>query len=207
MARGTVRAALAALATGGMLSPRRGSGWIVQSAPQNHGFGQLRSFAQWASARGLHPAGRVVERRRSEADAGEARRLRCAPGSPVLRVTRLRSLAGRDVMLERTVYAGWMTEIVEAIADDAPSVIQELESVHGVVTAHAEHAIDAVAASSEDAALLGIRRSGPLLRVRRVSFARDGRAIECADDRYLPGTVSFQVSDSLASTTLSRATG
>lgn len=206
-ARGTVRAALASLAASGMVTPRQGSGWIVQSTRQTHGFSQLRSFAQWAASKGMRPGGRVVEMRRDLATAGEARRLRAATGSPVLRVTRLRSLDDRDVMLERTVYAEWMIEIIESIDDEESSVVRAMEAQHGVVTAHAEHSIDAVAASSEDARLLGIRRSGALLRVRRVSFARDGRAIEVGDDRYLPGTVSFQVSASMASSTLTRAVG
>ena len=54
------------------------------------------------------------------------------------------------------------------------------------------HRIEAVAASSEEARLLGVRRSSPLLQVRREVFAKDGRVVEFGVDRYLPNTIAFE---------------
>lgn len=186
------------------MSPVQGSGWIVRSGRQNQSFDELRSFAQWARSKRMTPGGRVRLKDFGEATAAEARRLRVGQGSRVLRVTRTRSIDGRDVMLERTCYPDRIAEQVDAIADDEASVVDALTRDFGVVTAFAEHAIDAVPVSSADAVLLGARRASPLLRVRRVSYAPSGEPIEYGEDRYLPDTVTFLVTASRESTPLTR---
>lgn len=204
VARGTVRGALAALADRGMVSPVQGAGWIVQSTLHTQSFDELRSFAQWARSKGMVPGGTVRESVVGSASANEARKLRVAPTSTVLRVTRTRTLDGRTVMLERTCYPDWIADRIASIPIDESSVVDVLSTQFGVTTVHADHSIDAVPASSADAALLGVRRSSPLLRVRRTSFTSGGRAIEYGEDRYLPDTVTFQVQASHASNPLTR---
>lgn len=202
--RGTVRRALAGLEDRGLVSPVQGSGWIVRSGRQSQSFEELRSFAQWARSKGMTPGGRVRRKEFGEATGAEARRLWVSPRTRVLRVTRTRSIDGRDVMLERTCYPDWIADRVAAIADDEASVVETLSREHGVVTAFAEHAIDAVPVSSSDAELLGVRRASPLLRVRRVSHTPAGEPIEYGEDRYLPDTVTFLIPASRESTSLTR---
>ena len=204
VARGTVRNALTALAQQGTLIPRQGSGWTIHSTLQTQSFAQLRSFAQWATSKGMTPGGRVTDSARGQANARESRRLRIPLHAEVLRVTRVRSLDASTVMLERTTYPHWLADAIESLPVDEPSVVQILHSRFNIMTAHADHTIDAVSASSADCALLMVRRSSPLLRVLRVSYSSDGRAIEFGDDRYRPGTVSFQAQTSVASNSLMR---
>lgn len=204
-ARGTVRRALAGLEDRGLVSPVQGAGWIVRSGRQSQSFDELRSFAQWARSKGMTPGGRVCRKEFGQATAAEARRLWVGPRTRVLRVTRTRSLDGRDVMLERTSYPDRIADQVAAIADDEASVVETLTRDFGVVTAFAEHAIDAVPVSTSDAELLGVRRASPLLRVRRVSYTPAGEPIEYGEDRYLPDTVTFVVTASRESNSLTRA--
>ena len=196
VARGTVRNALGALEDRGMLNPIQGAGWIVQSTLHTQNFAELRSFAQWARSKGMTPGGRVRDSQRGQASAREARRLRVPARSSVLRVTRTRTLDGRVVMLERTTYPEWIADHISQIDWDEASVVDVLNREYAVTTAHADYSIDAVPASSADAELLGVRRSSPLLRVRRVSATSSGQAIEFGEDRYLPDTVTFQVQTS-----------
>lgn len=205
VARGTVRNALAGLEDRGMVSPVQGAGWIVQSTLHTQSFVELRSFAQWARSKGMTPGGLVHATERGNASSAEARKLRIASRSAVLRVTRTRTLGGRVVMLERTTYPEWIAERIAGIPADEASVVDVMQSQFGVTTAHADHAIDAVPASSADSALLGVRRSSPLLRVRRTSYTASGQAIEYGEDRYLPDTVTFQVQASSVSNTLTRS--
>nr|WP_236571335.1 GntR family transcriptional regulator [Microbacterium hydrocarbonoxydans] len=208
VSRGTVRNALVLLARQGTIAPRRGSGWLVRTTVQSQRFSELRSFAQWAWSRGMEPGGLVVSQGRRAPTALEVRRLRGgARTGDVLEVVRLRQLNGRNVMLERTVYPTWIAPFIEDLAPDEPSVVGALEQRHGVRMVHGEHSIDAIAASSDDARLLEVRRSSPLLRVNRVSYAADGSAIEAGDDRYLADTMSFQVQASLQGAHLTRQAG
>lgn len=204
VARGTVRHALSGLEDRGMLSPVQGAGWIVQSTLRTQSFAELRSFAQWARSKGMSPGGLVHAAEFGEASTSEARKLRIAARSRVLRVTRTRTLDGRVVMLERTTYPDWIADRIAAIDGSEPSVVDIMNRQFGISTAHADHSIDAVPASSADASLLNVRRSNPLLRVRRVSFTPSGQAIEFGEDRYLPDTVTFQVQASGGANPLTR---
>lgn len=203
--RGTVRRALAGLETRGLVTPVQGSGWVVRSARQNQSFDELRSFAQWARSKGMTPGGQVHSSEFGEATGSEARRLRVSLHSRVLRVARARTLDGRVVMLERTCYPSWIADQVASIPGDEASVVDALSRDFDVVTAHAEHAIDVVPVSSADSELLGVRRAGPLLRVRRVSYTSGGAPIEYGEDRYLPDTVTFVVEASRESNSLTRS--
>jgi GntR family transcriptional regulator len=86
-------------------------------------------------------------------------------------------------------------------------VVQALYEDIGIIFAYGEHTIDAVAAGTQDAELLGIRRGGPLLRIRRTTTTHAGRPIEWSDDRYRPGAVSFVVANSIGSNPLARRVG
>lgn len=191
VARGTVRNALTLLQRRGVLEPRQGAGWIVRSSSLTQGLAGFGSFASWARGRGLTPGGLVVAEDTTPATADEARLLRVPRGADVLRITRLRTLDGHTVMVERCAYPPHVAPVVRDLPRDTPSYAAVLAAA-GLAEEYGSHRIDAVAASSEDARLLGVRRSSPLLRVTRQAFARDGRPIDLSEDRYLPGTVAFE---------------
>ncbi|MGO1770491.1 MAG: GntR family transcriptional regulator [Microbacterium sp.] len=202
--RGVIRNALAALARRGLVSSQPGSGWWVRTGFQTQEFARLRSFAEWARARGMTPGGLVVRQERRPATATDAGHLRMRAGDEVLRVTRLRTLDARPVMVERTTYAPWTIPIVEALPADEPSVMSALLGA-GVAMASGTQRIDTVPASGEDAELLSVRRSLRLLRVQRRTYAPDGRAVEHGDDRYAPETVAFEVHASASAQSVGRA--
>ncbi len=155
------------------------------------GFDRLRSFTQWAEGRGMVAGARMVSREHAPASEREAQLLRIPVGADVLRWTRLRTLDDRVVMLERSSWAPWVAPLLDEFPEDAVSSTRALAE-HGVAVVFGNHRIEAVAASSEEARLLGVRRSGPLLQVRREVFAKDGRVVEFGVDRYLPNTIAFE---------------
>ncbi|ELS50986.1 GntR family transcriptional regulator [Streptomyces viridochromogenes] len=206
VSRGTVRQAIAALTAEGLIGSRQGARRVVLASRRSQSFTELRSFAQWARSMGREATGHVVTQEYREATPEDAVRLQLRTGTPVLHVLRVRGLDGEPVLLERTVYADWISPAVEAIEPDCPSVTQRLYDATGLVFAYGEHVIDAVAAGSQDAALLGIRRTSPLLRVRRVTTTREGRPVEWSDDRYRSDAVSFSVHNSVDNNALARKT-
>ncbi|MDK1473829.1 GntR family transcriptional regulator [Streptomyces sp. 549] len=206
VSRGTVRQAVSALQSEGLIGSRQGARRVVLSAAPSQSFAELRSFAQWARAGGHRPGGLVLESAVGSATGEEATLLQLAPGADVLRVLRVRTLDGSPVLLERTVYAGWIAPAVQALADDCVSVTEQLYADTGLVCAHGEHHIDAVAAGTVDAARLSVRRGSPLLRVRRTTTTAEGRPVESSDDRYRPGSVVFTVRNSTQVNPLARNT-
>lgn len=205
--RGTIRQAVALLAAEGLVGSRQGARRIVLGSERSQSFAELHSFAQWARSMGYRASGAVLASRRRPCSAAEAARLSVGPGDEVLAVVRLRRLDGEPVLLERTVYAGWIAPAVERLDPDCESVTQELYESVGLVFAYGEHLIDAVAAGSEDARLLGVRRGSPLLRQRRTTTTQEGRPVECSDDRYRAGSVTFSIRNSTAANPLVRRAG
>ncbi|MEV7888226.1 GntR family transcriptional regulator [Streptomyces sp. NPDC002817] len=206
VSRGTVRQAVAALTAEGLIGSRQGARRMVLASRRSQSFAELRSFAQWARAMGREATGRVVAQEYRPATQEDAIRLQLRAGTQVLHVLRVRGLDGEPVLLERTVYADWISPAVEPIEPDCPSVTQRLYDDRGLVFAYGEHVIDAVAAGAQDAELLLVRRTSPLLRVRRVTTTREGRPVEWSDDRYRSDAVSFSVHNSMDNNALARKT-
>jgi GntR family transcriptional regulator len=179
----------------------------VLASRRSQSFTELRSFAQWARAIGRTATGSVVSTERKPATAEDALRLHLRAGSEVLHVARVRGLDGELVLVERTVYADWIASAVERLEPDCESVTQRLHEETGLVFAYGEHLIDAVAASAQDADLLGVRRTSPLLRVRRVTTTRTGTPIEWSDDRYRSDAVNFSIHNSIGTNPLARQAG
>jgi GntR family transcriptional regulator len=203
VSRGTVRQAFAALHADGIIASRRGARRVVVGGPRVQSFGELLSFSRWARAMGEVPGGRVVAMRRREAKPAEAERLALPPGAQVYHLTRVRLLSGHPVMIERGVYPDRVGVLVAGMDLEKDSITERLEGL-GVVFADAEHVIDAVAATAEDARLLGVRPRVPMLRERRLTTDLAGSPVEWSDDRYLGGAVAFSVRNSVAVNALSR---
>ena len=200
VARGTVRQALAMLASEGMVSTRRGARRLVLAQPRLQGFNELRSFSEWASAMGETPSGRVISLVRREATAAEAERL---SSDRVYHLTRVRLLSGRPVMIERTAYPERIGALVAGMDSEHESITQRLQEL-GVLFANASHTLSAVSASAEDARLLDISPRAPLLRVLRLSTDPDEVVLEWSEDRYLGTAVAFTVHNSVHQNTLIR---
>lgn len=190
--RSLVRGAMAKLARQSLVLARPRDGWMVQARHHTQVFDRMLSFAQWAEAGGRVAGGLISARVRRGADAREAQQLGVRPGERILCFTRVRTLDGLVVMVERSAWAPWVADVVDAMPDDVSSTTAAL-ALEGIRVTSGSHRIEAVAASTQDAALLGVRRSSPLLQVSRTTATRDGRVVELGVDRYLAGTIAFDV--------------
>jgi GntR family transcriptional regulator len=203
VSRGTIRQAFAALRADGVIASRRGARRVVIGGPRVQSFGELLSFSRWARAMGEEPGGKVVSLTRRPATPDEAERLAIAPEALVYHMTRVRLLSGRPVMIERGAFPDRVGILLAGMDLEHDSVTERLED-HGIVFADAEHVIDAVPASAEDARLLGVSPRVPMLRERRHTTDLAGVPVEWSDDRYLGSAVAFGVHNSVAVNALSR---
>lgn len=190
--RSLVRRAMAQLARQSLVRSSPRGGWFVQARHQTQGFDRMQSFAEWAQAGGRVPGGLVTSREHRPAGAREAQVLGVRLGEPLLCFTRVRTLDGQLVMIERSVWAPWVAPLIDKLPDDAVSTTAALAGA-GIRVALGNHRIEAVAASKQDAELLGVRRSSPLLQVNRVTTTSDGRIVELGEDRYRSGVIAFDV--------------
>jgi GntR family transcriptional regulator len=203
VSRGTIRQAFAALRADGVIASRRGARRVVLGGQRVQSFGELLSFSRWARATGETSGGKVVSLVRRPATATEANRLGIPAGELVYHLTRVRLLSGRPVMIERAAYPDQVGRLLGDMDLVHGSVTERLEE-HGIVFADAEHVIDAIPASAEDARLLEVSPRLPLLRERRLTTDPAGVPVEWSDDRYLGSAVAFSVHNSTAVNALSR---
>jgi GntR family transcriptional regulator len=203
VARSTVRRALSILAEDGLLTSHQGARHTVLAQPRLQNFGELRSFSRWARSIGEVPSGRVDVFERRAATEAQAQALSIEPGDPVVYIVRVRLLSGVPVMIERTAYAERAGTLLSFVDLERESICDRLEE-HGVVFAHAEHTIDAVNATPDDARLLTIEPGTALLRERRRATDPQGRALEWSEDRYVGDGVAFTVRNSIALSPLVR---
>jgi GntR family transcriptional regulator len=183
VSRGTIRQAFAALRADGVIASRRGARRVVFGGPRVQSFGELLSFSRWARAASMGVA--------------------IGDGSALYALVRVRLLSGRPVMVERAVYPDKVGVLVAGLDLTQDSITERLEEL-GIVFADAEHVIDAVSASAEEARWLRVRAGVPLLRERRFTTDRAGQPVEWSDDRYLGTETAFSVRNSVTVNALSR---
>ena len=203
LARSTVRRALGILAQDGVIASQQGARRTVLAQPRVHSFSRLRSFSRWAQSIGELPGGRVELLERRAATETQARELALAAGDPLVYLVRVRLLTGVPVMIERTAYAERVGLRLSFLDLERESISERLEE-QGIVFAHAEHTIDAVNATAEDARLLEIEPGRAILRERRRTTDPQGRPLEWSEDRYIGDGVAFTVRNSLARAPLTR---
>lgn len=194
---GTVRVALNELLSEGIIDGSRGRPKKVVRLPKRQSpFSEFHSFAQWALREGRDPGGLVLESRWKIASELDVALLQVPAGRRILSITRLRTLDGENVMLERTHYPERLGEIIESLPDDARSVTAVLAERFDVRFAHAEHMFGAENAAAADAAQLGVAEGTALLTHRRVSRDAAGRELEWSTDRYIAGKIMLSVGNS-----------
>lgn len=206
VSRGTVRQALSLLQAQGMITSRRGTRRVILGTAPTQSFFELISFTRWARSLGETPGARTIGVERRAASPVELEQLQLESDTEVYHVLRLRTLSRIPVMVERTTYPIRIGELIAGLMPEANSHLDPLVEA-GVVFADAEHTIDLVSAEAADTRLLGCAEGAPLMRERRRSTDPTGVPIVWSDDRFLPGTVSFTVHNSMSMTTLSRRRG
>ncbi|MBO0754666.1 MAG: GntR family transcriptional regulator [Bradyrhizobiaceae bacterium] len=176
VSQGTVRKALNELAEENFVVRRQGKGTFVARHDEAR---ILFQFFKLTPDNGMSefPDSRILSVAVESADAGAAEALALRTGNRVVRIERLRSLAGRICILERIALPRALFPDIEK--RDLPNNLYELyRSVFGVTVVRAQEKLKAVTAAKRDAKVLGLFAGVPLLSIDRRAFAADGRPVE-----------------------------
>jgi GntR family transcriptional regulator len=188
VARMTVRAAVDDLVADGLLHREHGRGTFV-SHPRLAQPVSLTSFSEDMRLRGRRAAGRVLVQEPAPATPTVALALELAADAEVVHLDRLRSADGEPVAVERARLPAARFPGLETAELADGSLYATLAERYGCRVADSEQRVTAVAASAEDAALLGVAPGAPALRIERRTRDRSGRPIELVravyrGDRY-----------------------
>lgn len=185
VSQGTVRKAVDELATENLLVRRQGKGTFVAThAEQNT---QYR-FLRLAPDEGVDPAmtRRLLECRRMRAPADVARALELKSGEATVELRRLLLSDERPVVLDDIWLPGPLFKglTAEKLAGYRGPMYRLFETEFGVRMIRAEEKLRAVAASAEEAQLLGLAEGTPLLSVERLSFTYGDKPVELRRGLY-----------------------
>lgn len=188
ISRPTARQALKSLVDRGLLVRRRGVG--TQVAPtQIHRRVGLTSLYDDLASSGQQPATRLLAWERVEAAADVAEELEIEPGSPVVRIQRLR-LAGEEPIAVLTNY------LPESLAPPAEELEQtglyECLRSRGCQPSVARQRIGARAATAAEARMLDESPRSALLTAVRVAYDDAGRVVESGHHLYRASRYVFE---------------
>jgi GntR family transcriptional regulator len=180
VARMTVRQALDALVSEGLLERVPGRGTFVARAKADVAV-RLSSFTEEMGRRGLRPESRTLVARIESAGPGVARALEIGEGDQVVHWQRLRFADGVPICIEDAYLAD---SIVPRFLDSPlpASLYVELER-RDLLPTWGEDSVCAAVARADEAELLGIREHDSVLRISRRAFASE-IAVEVSRSTY-----------------------
>lgn len=181
----TVRRALADLEEGGLLVRRRGSGTFVADQLVQKNTRGLTSFSEDMRQRGLLPGSIVLRQELVFLADEQARLLKVAPHEGGLLLRRLRLANTIPMALETAILpAALCPGLVNRTDLDRVSLYEVLEREYGLLADYAQEVVEAVNAGAEEAELLRVAPGTALLRIRRLTTAKNHGPFEYVESLY-----------------------
>jgi GntR family transcriptional regulator len=176
VSQGTVRKALDEMAVENLLVRRQGRGTYVACHGEDRILFQFFKLVPDSRARAF-PESQILDVDVGPADTRAAAVLGLRAGAHVVRIQRLRSLAGHVCIFETIRLPKALFPGIEK--RDLPNNLYELyRAEFGVTIVNATEKLKAVAAPRSVARHLGIEPGTPLLAIDRAAIAIDGRVVE-----------------------------
>lgn len=195
VARVTVRSALARLEEEGLVVRLRGKGTVptatrVSAVPtvQTVRGGLLDNIVSVS----MRTRVQVLEWKRMPAPPAVSLALKLPAGAPVLRVVRVRKFKAQPIAYTEVFVPGDLADALDRhTLQDTPMLVA-LEQ-HGVDVVSADQTLGAAVADLDVARILRIAPGVPLLRVSRVAFDGEGRAVQFLIGLYHPERYTYQM--------------
>lgn len=178
VSRATVRSAIQLLVSQGLLVKRPGKGTFVQAAKVTQHLNVITSWTETMLARGVKVETRDVRLEEKVPPPWVAEALHLKPGETAVEVYRLRFANDEPVSIMTNYLIPSIGKRLMSIGMVDESLYRILEGELGVTLATAHEVVRAVAATTEQAKCLGVRRGFPLIQVTRVTCGPDGQPIE-----------------------------
>jgi GntR family transcriptional regulator len=191
ISRLVVHRAYRELVSEGLLIRKRAKGTFVSPPAKRSSsvVGPLLSMTETLSRAGLEPSSQILVQEVIQATAEVRNELRLPDGAMVIHLRALRMAKGLPIAVEEMYFPYDRFPALAELDLNNRSIYSTLETMYA---AHPQEALDlftAGAATHEDAALLGLHKGAPVMRVRRVSTDRHGLTVEYSTavfhaDRY-----------------------
>jgi len=179
VSRTTIREAIDYLTRQGYLYREHGRGTFVSPPKLQKALMELTSFSEDLVKRGIRPGQIIRDISTVVPPASILQRLELAPGTPMLRLERIR--LGNDVPIGlQTSYLVLEPGqgITRAEMEEAGSLYKLLQEKFHIIPSEADETLEVTVATKEEAELLQIEEGAPLLLSERVLFAQNRHPVE-----------------------------
>jgi GntR family transcriptional regulator len=183
VSRATVRRALAALESDGLISAVQGRGTFVTTPRLAEPPNTLMSFTQMARDRSTSAGAVVLDQGVRQATIDEAERFRVAPGSDLFDLTRLRTVDSLPVAIDRNVVPLTAAPAL-AETDWTTASLYEVLTMGGSRLVRADFAVESRAATAEQAGHLQVDPGAPTLFADTRGYTLDGRLVQMGQTTY-----------------------
>ena len=194
VSRSTLRAALDALETAGVVHRVRGrsGGIFVSERRVERDLTSLTSLPAYMRRQGFQSGARVLSTATVGADAETAAALGVPEGVLVLEVVRVRLADEQPISLER---ARFPADRFPGLLDRSlsGSLYELLESGYGLRPSEAEERVEVVGATAAEARVLEVRAGAPLVSIARTAWSEEGRPFERSNDLFRADRVRIVV--------------
>lgn len=179
ISRTVVRQSLKELELEGLITRRKGKGTFIALPKINESLiAKLTGFYQDMIERGLKPVTKVLHQKTIPCPEKIAQFLNITPGTQVIDIHRLRYINDQPIQLVTTYIPFALCPSLATIDLSNRSLYEFLEKECNVFIARGKRYIEAVVANEEEANLLDIEKSAPLLMLDSISFTEDGQPVE-----------------------------
>ena len=176
VSQGTVRKALDAMAAENLVVRQQGRGTFVSRHDDERIMFQFFKLVPDEGDRAF-PLSCILSVARADPSDEEREGLSLEPADEVVRMRRSRSVAGHPAIVETIAVPARLFPEIELM--ELPNNLYGLYTLHfGITISHSQERLKAVAASPEDAELLGLRPGAPALQIARVAFSLDRTPVE-----------------------------
>jgi len=176
--RHTVRRAIAALTSEGILRADQGRGTFVASAPLSYPIGPRTRFSEIVSGQDRAPAGRLIGSALEEADALLSHQLAVPHGTLLIRLETLRVADGVPMI----VATSWFEQarVPNFVADyaDSGSITTALKRAGIEDYRRKETRLTAELVEARDAQQLGLALGQPVLVMESINLDMEGKPIQ-----------------------------
>lgn len=179
VSRTTIREAIDYLTRQGYLYREHGRGTFVSPPKLQKGLMELTSFSEDLIKRGIRPGQIIRDINTVVPPASILQRMELAPGTPMLRLERIRLGNDAPIGLQTSYLSlGPDQTITRAEMEAAGSLYRLIQEKFHIIPSEADETLEVTIATKEEAELLQIEEGAPLLLSERVLFAQNRKPVE-----------------------------
>ncbi|NIM97713.1 MAG: UTRA domain-containing protein [candidate division Zixibacteria bacterium] len=193
VSRITVRKAVDNLVLSGLLTRKRGVATYVAEPKITHRIGSIYSSTEEILARGLTPGTEFLEKNRIDPPDYIRRELALDENAKAFRLKRLRFANNEPVAILTSYVPEELAPGLISNEFTENSLYRTLEQRYNLKLSECDEYIEAQIIRGDDARLLGLGNSGPVLAVKRLTYLDSSRAIESLIALYRSDRYKYQV--------------